>query len=221
MTTKASVVAVIFSCNPMFVVPLAALVLRERITPRTIASLAASLVGIAFIASPAFKGGDAGASAVGIGLTVLSALVFSIYGVLGKAKSSRYGGVALTCFTFLAGCAELLAVIGISHIAPFASAMSGAGLSSFAAIPVFSGITLQALPSLLYIGVGVTGLGYAFYLLGMETTSAQTGSIVFFIKPALSPILSLLVLGESIGLEMGVGIAFILAGAGVALVKKR
>jgi drug/metabolite transporter (DMT)-like permease len=216
--SRASVVAVIFSCNPVFVVPLAALVLKERITPRTIFALVASLAGIACIALPAFRhAGGAGLDLTGVLLTVASAIVFAVYGVFGKARSSRYGGLALTSFSFVAGSLELLALIGISHIAPISGALRGAGLAVFADIPVFAGLTLQGLPGFLYLGIFVTGLGYAFYFLGMEHTSAQTGSVVFFIKPALAPLLALLVLGEAISLSMAGGIALILAGSAIML----
>jgi drug/metabolite transporter (DMT)-like permease len=221
-SARASIVAVIFSCNPMFVVPLAALVLGERITPKTLASLAASLAGIACIAVPAFASGKAGNAAEGMGivLTILSAITFAVYGVMGKKRSARYGGLAMTCGSFVFGAAELLVLILISRIAPVAAWLEGAGLGVFAAVPVFAGLTAAGLPGLLYIGVCVTGLGYAFYFLGMEATSAQTGSVVFFIKPALSPVLALAILGEAIGPNMLAGIALILAGSGIALSAK-
>lgn len=217
---RASLVAVLFSCNPVFVIPLAGLFLGERLTGKTALSLGLSLGGMALIAVPLFaaKGGGEGATVV---LSLLSALVFAVYGVLGKTKSSRYGGLALTCLSFVMGGLELLALIAISHIAPIAAALRGAGLSTFAAIPLFQGFSLAGLPGFLYIAIFVTGLGYAFYFLGIDTMGATKGSFVFFIKPALAPLLALAVLGEALSPAMIGGIALILAGSSVAFIKKR
>jgi drug/metabolite transporter (DMT)-like permease len=217
---RASLVAVLFSCNPVFVIPLAALFLGERLTGKTALSLAASLAGMALIAVPLFlskAGGEGGA----VALSLLSALVFALYGVVGKTRSARYGGLALTCMSFIMGCLELLALIAISHIAPIAGALRGSGLSAFAAIPILSGLTLAGLPGFLYIAIFVTGLGFAFYFLGIDTMGATKGSFVFFIKPALAPLLALAVLGEALSPAMIGGILLILAGSGVGLIPGR
>ena len=218
--TPAAVVAVIFSCNPIFVVPLAALMLGEKVTGKTILALLASLAGIACISAPAFRG-TGGLDLLGVIFTILSAVTFAFYGVMGKKRSARYGGLAMTCGSFVAGALELFVLMMVSHIAPVAGALRGAGLGTLAEIPVLAGIGTAGLPGLLYIGICITGLGYAFYFLGMEATSAQTGSMVFFIKPALAPILALLVLGESITPLMLCGIGFILAGSAMLLTRSR
>jgi len=213
---RASLVAVLFSCNPVFVIPLAALFLGERLTGKTLLSLAASLAGMALIAVPLFAGSGGDGQAMVFAL--LSAFVFALYGVVGKSRTSRYGGLALTCLSFIMGCLELLVLVAISHIAPVASALRAAGLSVFAAIPIFRGFSLSGLPGFLYIAVFVTGLGYAFHFLGIDTMGATKGSFVFFIKPALAPLLALAILGEALSPAMIGGILLILAGSGVALI---
>lgn len=211
--SRASVVAVLFSCNPIFVVLFAWPILHEKIYRHTVFSLIVSFVGILFIINPAHMAG----SGLGIALTILSAVTFALYGVVGRRRSERYGGFALTCFSFLFGSAELFLLIIMSRIGAVSAFFTGAGLGVFADVPVFQGITLAALPSLLYIGVCVTGFGYAFYFLAMEATSAATASLVFFIKPVLAPVLALLFLHEPITVSMAVGILLILAGSLVSL----
>lgn len=217
LRTPASTVAILFSCNPVFVIPLAAIVLGERIGWRTLLSLLASLVGIGFILNPFHMSADA----PGIALTLLSALTFALYGVFGKTRSLRLGSVSLTCLSFAAGSLELLALMLLSWIGPLASALRNIGLASFAAMPILRGVTLASLPSLLYLGVFVTGLGYTFYFLAMESSSASNASIVFFIKPALAPILALLILHEALPAAKIAGIAFILFGSIVGLLPRR
>ena len=218
--TPAAVVAVIFSCNPIFVVPLAAWMLGEKVSGRTVLALAASVVGIACISAPAFAA-KGGLDLLGIAFTVLSAIVFAFYGVMGKARSKRYGGLAMTCGSFVAGTLELFALILLTRVPAISAALTDAGLGVFASVPILAGLGLADLPGLLYLGICVTGFGYAFYFLGMEATSAQTGSIVFFIKPALAPVLALLVLRESIPPLMLLGIAFIVGGSGLLLARRK
>jgi drug/metabolite transporter (DMT)-like permease len=210
----ANIVAVLFSCNPVFVVIFAFILLHEPIRRHTVASILVSFSGILVIMNPLHMAG----SAAGILLTILAAVTFALYGAVGRTRSDRYGGVAMTSMSFLLGSAEMAVLIAFSHIPAVASAAAGAGLRAFAAIPVLQGVSLQTLPSLIYIGIFVTGLGYTFYFLAMESTSAAMASLVFFIKPALAPVLALLILREPIGPLMLTGIGMILAGSLISFV---
>ena len=212
--SQASVVAVLFSCNPVFVVLFAFFMLHEKIYRYTIISLIISIVGIIVIMNPVHLAG----SPVGFLLTILSAVTFALYGVIGRKRSQRYGGIALTCFSFLFGSIEMLILIFITRINVIAALFTQIGLKSFAAIPIFQGINGQTLPSLIYIGIFVTGLGYTFYFLAMDATSASTASLVFFIKPALAPILALILIHEPITLTMTAGILLIIAGSLISFI---
>jgi len=216
--SKASIVAVVFSCNPVFVVPLAHWILKEEIDKLTILSLVISVVGLVFILNPFNLGGN---SILGILCAILSAVTFALYAVVGKSEGHKIGPIVLTCFSFIMGVIECFVLIIVSHIGGIAAALTNVGLEMFANVPVFAGITLANLPYLLYVGIGVTGLGYAFYFLAMEETSAATTSVVFFIKPALAPVLAMLILGESIALSTFGGIAFIVVGSGITLLAHR
>lgn len=212
--SPASVVAVLFSCNPVFVILFAFLLLHEKIYGHTIVSLLVSITGILVIMNPfSLTGG-----ALGFILTIISAVTFALYSVLGRKRSERYGGIALTCFSFLFGSIEMLVLILISKINAVSALLMRSGLKSFADIPILKGINLHTLPSLIYIGVFVTGLGYAFYFLAMEATSASTASLVFFIKPALAPILALILIREPITITMAAGIVFILVGSLISFI---
>lgn len=209
LEAKASIVAILFSCNPVFVIPLAALLLKEKIYKSTVISLVISLAGMVAIMNPLHLS----SSFSGILLSLLAAATFALYGVVGKLKSQKYGGVVSSFFSFLAGSLELLLLMFLSKVDFIASALTNAGLKDFANIPVLQGITLSSLPGLIYIGVFVTGLGYTSYFLAMEKASVAKASLVFFIKPALAPILAFLVLREPITANMVLGILLILLGS--------
>jgi drug/metabolite transporter (DMT)-like permease len=193
--TKAAVVAVIFSSNPLFTAPLARLILKEKMGIRKWIALALSVLGIVLIFNPFSISPDI----KGMALALASAVSFSLYSVISKTRVERYGGLVLNSFSFLEGSAILLIVI-----LPLG-------------IPVFSGIGNENITQLIYLGVFVTGIGYFCYLSAMKYTSAITASIVFFIKPALASVLSLIILQERLGFLSIAGIALIITSSSLML----
>ena len=210
---NASVVAVLFSSNPVFVLFFAYFILREAIAKRHIAALALEVIGIIAIINPFQMKIDG----LGLAFTLIATVTFALYGVLGKKKCRQFGGVVVTCFSFLLGSAEMLLLALASRIEPIAHFFSAHGLANFANIPLLAGYDMGNILTVLYIAVGVTGIGYAAYFMAMEETSANTASLVFFFKPALAPVLALLILREQIPLNMLLGILLILAGSFTSL----
>jgi drug/metabolite transporter (DMT)-like permease len=211
---KASTVAIILSCNPVFVVPFAYYMLKEKIYKHTIISMLISIAGIIFILNPFNVTG----SITGLVFALLASITFALYGVMGKSKSQQFGAIVVTCFSFIFGSIELLILVLLTKISFISGWLNNHGLSIYANIPIMHGITMQNIPNLIYIGVFVTGLGYLFYFLAMEVTSATTASIVFFIKPALSPVLALIILNEAIALNTVIGILLIILGSGITFI---
>lgn len=210
----ASVVSVLFSCNPVLVLAFAYLILRADIRPQHITALVMEVAAALIIIDPLHTTLDP----VGITLVLLSAATFALYAVLGKKQCAQYSGVAVTCFSCLAASAEMIVLMLISHIPAVADALQAAGLPMFAAMPFFSGYTTGNLLNVLYICVFVTAGGYACYFMGMEATSAMQGSLVFFFKPVLAPILAMLILGEEIPWNMWAGIGLMLVASEVSMI---
>lgn len=210
LTTKASVVAVLFSCNPVFVTILAFLLLKENIHKSNVLALILEIIGSLIIIDPF----NTKLNIFGVLLTIASTLIFALYGVYGKRKCLKFGGIVVTCFGFIFGSLEMLILIGLSHISYISNILANNNvLSIFSSIPLFTGYSMQTLPVIIYICIINTGLGFAFYFKAMEETSAQTTSLVFFFKPILAPILALILLHEVIPFNMIIGIVFILLGS--------
>lgn len=207
--TNASVVAVLFSSNPLFVTIFAFFLIGEMIERHNVAALCLDVAGIVLIIQP----WNTTLSVAGVVLTLLATLSFALYGVLGKKACGKFGGVVVTCMGFLFGSAEMMVMAGISHIRPVAEFLFDNGFEAFANIPFFDGYSLHNLLPILFIYVGVTGIGFASYFMAMEKTSAQTASLVFFFKPILAPILAMIILDEIIPFHMVTGILFILVGS--------
>jgi drug/metabolite transporter (DMT)-like permease len=210
----ASVVAVLICCNPIFVVLFASLLLREKIYNDTIVSMIVSMAGVLVIMNPLKMTG----SVTGFVLTLLAAVTFALYCVVGRPGTERHGCIASTCGSFIVGSMEMLFLILLSKLGGVSSFLVHAGLTSFANVPLWQGITPHRLPALLFLGVGITGLGYVACFRAMEATSTTTGSLIFFIKPALAPVLALLILHEAISVRMVSGIVLILVGSLVTFI---
>ena len=212
--TGSAVAAVLFSCNPVFVTFLAFFLLHEPIKPRHIAALALEILGTVVIISP----WDTRLDMKGVSLAILSTLLFSLYGVMGKRKVAEFGGAVVTCFRFLFGSLIVLAFILLTHIPAVAQMFQSIGLDTFAEIPIFAGYTFENLPYVLYVSVGVAGIGFCAYFLAMEHQPASVVSLVYFFKPALSPVLAWLIHKEEISQNMLIGIVSIVAGSLCAIV---
>lgn len=207
--TQASIVAVIFSSQPILVMFLSYFILREKIRKNNIMAIIIVFIGIICIINPLHTK----LSFAGIILSLLAAILFALYGVCGKRPSTKYGGVTNTCFSFLFGAAEMMFIAAITHIPFISNTLTNIGFSKFASIPFFSGYSLTTLPYLIYVSVCVTGIGFASYFTAIEKSSATTASFVFIIKSFLAPILALIILGEEIEMNKLLGILLILSGS--------
>ena len=215
---KASVVAVLFSGNPIFVTLLAFLLLREAIHWNNILALALEVCGILAIINPFSSGADV--NMISVVLSILSALIFALYGVLGKKLTYRCGGLAVTCGSFIFGSVELLALILLGYLGPVKAFYSGLGLTMFCDVPLIAGINLTTLPYFLFICIVNSAAGYVCHMMAIEKTSATTASLIFFFKPIIAPLFALAVLGEAITANMTVGIAFFLGGSLCGIIPK-
>lgn len=208
---QAGVVAVLFSGNPIFVTMLAFLLLREPIHWNNTLALGLGVLGIIAIINPFSNTSNVNLTSVF--LVILSALLFSLYSVLGKKQTKECGGLVVTCLSFLFGGVELLLLLLLGHIGPIASLYQSIGLSIFCDVPFFTGFTASTLPPFLCICLINTAAGYVFHMLAMEKVGPHMTNLIFFFKPILAPLFALLLLGEAITANMVVGIVFFLLGS--------
>lgn len=208
--------AILFSSNTFFGILLSMIFLRERLSPFGVTGLFIALAGMLFIVDPLHFSG----SAIGVILVLLSAFTFAIYSVFSKYLTSGRptGGLVITCGTFFFGCAELLVCVALSHIPALSGLLTAHGLDVLADIPVFSGISSSTILLLLYISVLVTGVGFATYFTAIEKLGVSTSTLVFFIKPVISPIFAFVVLGEVITGSNIIGLAIIALGSSILFI---
>ena len=92
MHAQASVVAVLFSCNPVFVIIFAALILKTPVLKHHVIALALECIGILFIINPLHTQ----ISFYGIVFSLLSTMLFALYAVLGTKQCMHYTGMVVT-----------------------------------------------------------------------------------------------------------------------------
>ena len=114
----------------------------RRSTATTLIALALELLAVLIIIDPLHASLDP----TGALLAIASALVFSFYSVVGKKRTPRFGGIAVTCFSFLFGSVELLAVLLLGRTAAVGGLFASLGLDIFVNVPLFSGIPLSRCP---------------------------------------------------------------------------
>jgi drug/metabolite transporter (DMT)-like permease len=193
----ANVAALVFSCNPVFVVLFAVPVLSEKITLRKLAAAALCLTGILVLA----RDRAAGVSLTGLLLMLAAIIIFALYTVLFKKMTPRYGALPVTAFASLTGGIFLL---------PLALGVEGWPVAAYSTAD-WIGITYLAL-------VG-TALGYFLFIYGISHVEAGAGSMAFFLKPFLAALFAWMVLGEALTVPMLIGGALILGGMVVALAR--
>ncbi|MGL5414656.1 MAG: DMT family transporter [Clostridium sp.] len=189
-------VAVIFSCNPLFTIAFASIIFKEKITKGIIGGLIICFIGVVFIMNPFDLNRAEFPSMM---MALISAFTFAVYSILSKFTivKRKIDGLTVTAYTFLVGSAELLIIIGISNIKVVSNFFKGHGLSTFSSIPIFHGLAMNNLILVLYISIFVSGVAFAMMFIVMEKTSATMASLIFFIKPVLSPVLALILIGDT------------------------
>jgi drug/metabolite transporter (DMT)-like permease len=189
MNSNAATASVLISINPLFTLAFAHFLRVERLNKAKIVVLLLGLLGILFMIKPWDM--QAGNTVSGVIYMLLAAFFFGVYTVLGKISIKKMGIMAQTSFSFILGSFVLFAGI------------------LFMGRPVMQGVTDNWL-LVAYVSVFVTGLGYLSYFMAIKITDAATGSIAFFLKPAIAPVMAVLFLQETILWNTFMGIGLIL-----------
>ena len=192
--TSASLSTFVFSANPIFIAVFAAWILHERPNAFIVAAIALEVVGLLFIANPFNERFD-----FYFFHLCLAAIVFAFYNVLMRKATSRLGN--LVAFT-------LVVIFGTTALGLFLLA---------AGIPWFHGVSMSNALPLLYLGIFGSGIAFVCYYKGMELTSTNVGSIVFFLKPILGTIYAVITLNEKLSPGFIIGALLILAGSTVMI----
>lgn len=198
MHANANLVAIIICSNPVFISIFSHFIIaRERFTRRKALVLAISVIGLIVLVNPFSLG--AGNTVFGVLCGFGAAVTFSLYSAVGKLRIGKIGDLALTSLSFLFGSAGLLILILIMKK------------------PIVEGINYGNIIIIIYMGIGVTGLGYYFYFMSIHLSGPSNASFVFFLKAVFAPFMALFFLGESIRLNIAFGATLIVIGSFISI----
>lgn len=190
MNANASTASVLISINPLFTMVFAHFFTSEKINKHKMVVLTISFVGLIFMIKP--WNIQEGNTVTGIICVLLAAVFFGAYTIAGKVSVQKMGIIVQTSISFIMGSLVLLIIILITGR------------------PVIADVT-ENVALVGYVSIFVTGLGYLSYFMAIKLSDAATGSLAFFLKPAIAPVMAVIFLDETILWNTYIGIALILA----------
>ena len=188
--TAASLSTFVFSSNPVFIALFAAWILNEKPNIFIASSIALEIAGLLFISNPFNDKFD-----IYFLHLCFAAVTFAFYNVLMRKTTGKFGN--LVAFTIVVICGT----VSLGLFLPVAG------------IPWFAGISTGNILPLLYLGVLGSGITFVSYYKGMELTSTNVGSIVFFFKPIQGTIYAIIILNERLTTGFVIGAALIIFGS--------
>ncbi len=182
MTTAANAIVLQYT-SPVFIIILSAIFLKEKPKKRDLMAVIGTLFGVSLFFLDQMKSGNM----LGNFVAILSGLAFACV-----FFSNKLPGAHPMDATFLGAALSFF-------LLPFV----------FADKQVFSNGWFPWMV-ILFMGIVQLGLGYIFFSIGIQHTSATTGSILATVEPILNPVWVFLVVGESPKLLSLIGAAIVL-----------
>ena len=200
--TGVAVAALLAICSaPLMITGLAALFLRERLTPIIGISLAMAVAGTALLViGPRSLGEIPADFALGALLALGAGLSYAIYVVVGKATLARVSPLPLAGVTFT------VAALALSPVLWWEASV---------AEPLAKGW-----PLFLYLGLVPTALAYGLYTVGLRRTPATVAGITTLLEPLTASTLGVLLFGERLGVAGILGGILLLAAIGLLAVRR-
>ncbi|GEP36111.1 membrane protein [Nocardioides szechwanensis] len=196
----AGTAAMLIQVSPVLIALLAAVFLSERFTVYLGLGLALAFGGVAVIGLSTSPGGDR--DLLGVGLCLVSAIVYSVSLVLQKPLVARLSALHVTW---------LACTIGAVVCLPFAPAL----VSEAADAPTSS------LLWVLYLGIFPTAIAFTTYAYALQHMTASSLGITTYLVPPITIVMGLVFLDEVPPGLAYVGGALALVGVAVARRKPR
>ena len=195
----ASMNAVLVSNNVIFIILLAALILKERIKPASIIGIVLALGGVLLVTfNKGFsfgQGAGSGIDLLGCAFSLLAALSFALYSVIGKKVLVSNDPLIIATIALFSGAVLLniltAATVGFSEI--FTAGWPTFFLTAF-------------------LGLTMIGIAYPLWFTCLKKLPAAHISIYIYLTPIFAVILSLIILHERFSWLFWAGGALILGG---------
>ena len=188
--SNASTTAVLISTNPIFVSLFSLIILNKTFDKRKLLGIIIGLIGISFFIFDNLSGNNFFLGSI---FALSASLTFGLYTILIRKFTQKYNPISVTCISTFFPSLVYLFVLYITnnlHIPSSENFISWARM--------------------LYIGIGVTGIAYFIYFKVGKIIGQVEASRLFYLKPVVAGILSILLLGETFTLLDIIGTSIIL-----------
>lgn len=187
--TGASMAALINSLSPVTITVIAALVLKEKITPITVFCLFLALAGTFVVTSGTAGQGEF----LGVLLVLVSVFCWGFASVYMRRLAVKYPPILVTAYS--------MAISLLFHIP----------VGIFSALTQPTSFSLPIWGIILYLGLIGSGLSQFTWAKSLSALPASTCSLFYPLQPIFSALLGVLILGETFRTSFFIGLALISA----------
>jgi len=186
-----SVAVVLLYTSPIFIMLIAAVLFREKITGIKIAALVATFIGCILVAG--IIGGGARLSGKGLMVGVLAGFFYALYTIFGRYALAKYDSMTVTAWTFIFG------LIGTAVLADLPLA--------------FTVLITNGTAVLLTVGIGIvsTIVPYLLYTWGLNYVESGKAGIIVAVEPVVGSLIGMLAYGEPHNIEKIMGLMLVIS----------
>lgn len=190
----ASLSVLLWALEPLLIVLLAVVVLRERVGPVVVVLSAIAIAGLVVVAQPAMT-----ATMLGVALTVAGVVACAIYTIVVRSYLARPEWSGASESTAQVILVQQAYAFGLTLAMVVVLAVGGRG-------PGLASVTPVGLASAVGSGLLYYAAAYWFYLTGLRAVPASIASASFYLVPVFGVAGGFALLGESLSAGQWLGV---------------
>lgn len=196
--TTASVAALIVATAPVMVAAASTALLRERVTLARAAGIAMAFGGVALLAFAGEQEPGHAPSLPGILIALGAPLSWTVYTIAAKPLTARVSSIHITAASMLIGSLGLLPLVRADTVRE----IGGLGAATWG--------------WMLLLGAGSSVVGYMIFVFALSRMDATSASVWLYPVPVVALVGAWAILGEPLGIAVGVAAALVVAGVALA-----
>jgi len=188
-TSSATISSILMSSNPIFVILISILFLKDKITPEKILGVFIGFIGCIIVIKEDFKIFFWAGENINI-YSLLAAICWAVYTVIGEEPTKKYGAIETTFIASFIGTIFLFLTVKLLNLN-----LLGKNIYGF-----LSGI---------YLGIVPTGIGFTLWFSALNYLRPFLLAPFQYLTPIITYFLSILILKEKVSLIVFMGMFLI------------
>ncbi len=195
--TSSALAGILQNTNPLFILVLSGIFLKEIITKNKILGLVTGFLGVCFIV---FVGTDikelfSSETFLGNVLIIASALSWAIYSILNKRVFKKYSPLHLTSIAYIFGTILLIPAVLI-----------------FSSVADLSELSLKSWLIILYLGITCSAIAFFSWNYALSKMDASKASAFLYLIPVIAIFIGWAFMGEEVSTYALLGSGLVLGG---------